>query len=61
MGGGSKLENNATLWLDIVSWNLPDSQLSWESKMEPSVAKRSGDNFYGDISNVTFVLWTKVT
>ena len=36
--GWSKLENNATLWLHLASWNLPDSQLSWESKMEPSVA-----------------------
>ena len=31
-------ENQATLWLHLASWNLPDSQLSWESKMEPSVA-----------------------
>ena len=32
-------DNNATSWLHLASWNLPDSQLSWESKMEPSVAK----------------------
>ena len=31
-------DNNATPWLHLASWNLPDSQLSWESKMEPSVA-----------------------
>ena len=30
--------NNTTSWLHLASWNLPDSQLSWESKMEPSVA-----------------------
>ena len=28
---------NATSWLHLASWNLPDSQLSLESKMEPSV------------------------
>ena len=27
-GGWSKPENNATLWLHLASWNLPDSQLS---------------------------------
>ena len=26
------------LWLHIANWILSDSQLSWESKMEPSVA-----------------------
>ena len=31
-------KNNATSWLHLARWNLPDSQLSWESKMEPSVA-----------------------
>ena len=38
--GGWCQENNATLWLHLASWNLPDSQLSWESKMEPSLAKK---------------------
>ena len=33
---------NTTSWLHLASWNLPDSQLSWESKMEPSVAIREG-------------------
>ena len=33
--GGFMIENNATLWLHIASWNF---QLSWKSKMEPSVA-----------------------
>ena len=28
----------ATLWLHLASSNLPDSQLSLESKMEPSAA-----------------------
>ena len=37
--GGFMIENNATLWLHLASWNLPDFQLSWKSKMEPSVAK----------------------
>ena len=32
-------ENNATFWLHLASWDLPDCQPSWESKMEPSVAK----------------------
>ena len=27
-GGVSQSENNATLWLYLASWNLPDSQLS---------------------------------
>ena len=31
MGGWSQSENNATLWLHLASWNLPDSQLSWDS------------------------------
>ena len=30
--------NNAPPWLHLASWNWPDSQLSWESKMKPSVA-----------------------
>ena len=38
--GGSKPENNTTLWLHLASWNLPDSQISWESIMEQSVAKK---------------------
>ena len=29
---------NTTLWLHLASWNLLDSQLSWGSKMESSVA-----------------------
>ena len=37
VGGWSQSENNATLWLHLASWDLPDSQLSLESKMEPSV------------------------
>ena len=27
-GGWSQSENNATLWLHLASWDLPDSQLS---------------------------------
>ena len=30
--------NIATPWLHLASWNLQDFQLSWKSKMEPSVA-----------------------
>ena len=30
--------NNTTSWLLLASRNLPDSQLSWESKREPSAA-----------------------
>ena len=30
--------NITTSWLHLSSWKLPDSQLSWESRMEPSVA-----------------------
>ena len=30
--------NNTTPWLHLASWNLPDSQFGWESKMEASVA-----------------------
>ena len=33
-------ENNATLWLHLASLSLPNFQLSWKSKMEPSVAKK---------------------
>ena len=40
--GGWFHENNATLWLHLASWDLPDSQLTWEYKMEPSVAICSG-------------------
>ena len=29
---------STTAWLHLTSWNLPDSKLSRESKMEPSVA-----------------------
>ena len=47
--GGWFPENNGTLWLNIVNWNLPDSQLSWESKMEPSVAKLSDLTFFEQI------------
>ena len=32
------LENQATLWFHLTSWNLLDSQLCRESKMEPSLA-----------------------
>ena len=42
MGGGwlvgNYSENNATSWIHLASWNLPDFELSWESKMESSVA-----------------------
>ena len=31
-------QNNATPWLHLASWYLPDFQLCWESKMEPGVA-----------------------
>ena len=32
-------QKKANLWLHLASWNLPDSQLSLESKTEPRVAK----------------------
>ena len=38
VGGFLYWENNATPWLHLASWNLQDSQPSWVSKMEPSVA-----------------------
>ena len=39
MGGWMILSGNiATLWLHLASWNLLDSQLCYESKMEPKVA-----------------------
>ena len=39
VGSGLVLtENNTTSWLHLASRNLPDSQLSCESKMEPSMA-----------------------
>ena len=37
-GGWFFIGNNTTSWLHLASWDLLDSQLSWESKMEPSVA-----------------------
>ena len=48
---------NATSWLHLASWNLPDSQLSWESKMEPSVAKikkseKSSNGNWGDTAHM---------
>ena len=36
--GGRPLHNHATPWFHLASWNLLESQLSWKSKMEPSVA-----------------------
>ena len=36
--GGHHLHNHTTSWLHLASWNLPDSQLSWESKVAPSMA-----------------------
>ena len=36
--GGFLIGNNTTSWLHLASWNLLHSQLSGESKMEPSVA-----------------------
>ena len=33
------LENTTTTWLHLASWNLQDSELSWESKMEPECGK----------------------
>ena len=44
LGGrvGSVLaENNTTSWLHLASWNLQDSQLSWESKMEPECGNKT--------------------
>ena len=34
---GSVSDYNTTSWLHLASWNLPDPQLSRESKMEMSV------------------------
>ena len=35
-GGWFLVENNATLWLHLASWNLPDSQLSkkWAKRIK---------------------------
>ena len=52
--GGWFHQNNATSWLHLASWNLPDSQLSWVSKMEPSVAKRSKGGISTTIENVDY-------
>ena len=38
MGGWFLSGNISTLWLHLASWYLPDSQLSWESKMKLSLA-----------------------
>ena len=38
LAGWLKSDYSTNLWLHLASWNLPDSQLSWVSKMEPSVA-----------------------
>ena len=38
-GGWGSLYNPASLRLHLASWNLLEFQLSWDSKMEPSVAK----------------------
>ena len=42
--GGHHLHNHTTSWLHLASWNLPDSQLSWESKMEPECGNSSLSN-----------------
>ena len=46
-GWGVLTGSNTTSWLHLASWNLPDFQLSWKSKMELSVAKIGfGNNFW---------------
>ena len=55
VGGWSKPENNATLWLHLSSWNFTDSQFSWESKMESSVAKKETYTQRGDTAH-TFLI-----
>ena len=49
--GWSEADNNATAWLHLASWNLPDSQLR-ESKMEPRVEKISRKNFRNIYRNI---------
>ena len=44
VGGWSKSGNNTTSWLHLASWNLPDSQLSWESKMESECGNKKSMN-----------------
>ena len=44
-----------TSWLHLASWNLPDSQLSWESKMEPSVAIITSNNSISCLDNFWWV------
>ena len=54
-GGWSKLDYNATLWLHLAIRNLPDSQLSRESKIEPSVAIFALLDFFICIINQTLL------
>ena len=39
--GGWSSDYSTTSWLHLASWNLPDSQPSWESKMEPECGKKT--------------------
>ena len=43
--------NITTSWLHLASWNLLDFQLSWKSKMEPSVA------IYSNFGNFLMQIW----
>ena len=49
--GGHHLHNHTTSWLHLASWNLPDYQLCWESKMEP----KCGNNHETSSQTTTFV------
>ena len=45
VGGWFQLHFIATSWLHLASWNLPDFQLCWESKIEPECGNKTFDTF----------------
>ena len=65
--GGWSSDYSTPSWLHLASLNLPDSQLSWESKMEPKRGNKSCETkmwtkVMSIISNTNFEqnLWTFV-
>ena len=52
--------NNTTLWLHLASWNLPDFQPSWKSKMEPSVATTETRLSWPLASQIMRIKWTSI-
>ena len=59
VGGWSQLHFIATSWLHLASWNLPDFQLRWESKMEPECGNTTPHAMKGDqkLRSINLLTW----